>query len=38
MAKPRILSPVVYVPHAEQVCKDCGKLGCLVPVPHKEQA
>jgi hypothetical protein len=20
---------------AEQVCRDCGKLGCLIPVPHK---
>jgi hypothetical protein len=20
---------------AEQVCRDCGKLGCLIPVTHK---
>ena len=21
-------------PHAKQVCLDCGKKGCLIPVPH----
>lgn len=39
MAKERIKVPVVYTvvytPHSQAVCKDCGKCGCLVPVPHK---
>lgn len=31
-AAPKV--PVQYIPHAEQVCKSCGALGCLIPVPH----
>jgi hypothetical protein len=38
MAKPRILSPVQYVQHKDSACSDCGKLGCLTPVPHKVNA
>jgi hypothetical protein len=35
MAKPeQVKSPVIYTPHAQQVCGDCGKLGCLIPVTH----
>lgn len=28
------LDAFVPVPLAKQVCRDCGRLGCLVPVPH----
>jgi hypothetical protein len=35
MKRESIKSPVVYIRHAETVCQDCGKLGCLIPVPHK---
>jgi hypothetical protein len=24
----------IYITHAQQVCGDCGKLGCLIPVTH----
>jgi hypothetical protein len=37
MKREPVKAPNVYIRIAQQVCSDCGKVGCLIPVVHTEQ-